>query len=217
MSSFEVIRPLVRSFSTRQLSSCAAHVKSGGHAALWDPSNGKAWLVTPVPNADDPQCLHHAAMMDVRKVRWVQPTKGPLKGIALTLVQPRYHWILKDRTLRDANYKGSKRRIQLDCLACGACCHHMEVPLEDDDMIRFKNAGRHDLLKSPHVVRRKGKLFLPVHRKHGRCHKLGEDYACSIYEIRPDPCRNFPAGSEGCLFAREELHGWVDGLPSQHR
>ena len=48
----------------------------------------------------------------------------------------------------------------------------------------------------------RGRRVLRVVR--GDCvHLAGND--CVIYELRPDNCRAFPAGSEGCLGARAEI------------
>ena len=47
--------------------------------------------------------------------------------------------------------------------------------------------------------------------KDGRCQLLGPDKLCTIYEIRPENCRAFVAGSEACLSAREETLGLRDG------
>jgi hypothetical protein len=43
------------------------------------------------------------------------------------------------------------------------------------------------------------------------CRHLRRDKRCAIYELRPDSCRLFPAGSECCLYSREEELGIVDG------
>ena len=45
-----------------------------------------------------------------------------------------------------------------------------------------------------------------------RCHHLKRDNRCGIYELRPHPCSEFPAGSECCLYAREDVLDVYDGL-----
>ena len=101
---------------------------------------------------------------------------------------------------RDSALPESMTLETLDCRACGACCRDNDVLLGKDDFARWRAAGRSDL-EAPEFLRaRKRKLrVLPS----GDCvHLRGND--CGIYEVRPDNCRAFPAGSECCLFARDE-------------
>ena len=44
---------------------------------------------------------------------------------------------------------------------------------------------------------------------------LESDNRCGIYTIRPHACSEFPAGSECCLFAREDILKIHDGVPPQ--
>lgn len=97
-----------------------------------------------------------------------------------------------------------------DCQQCGACC-----------VDYFGTAGHIPL--TPAEARRLRRLGLPVVAWHGqqllgtRPHDgpggatccaafagaVGGDCACAIHPERPRPCREFEAGSAGCLFARE--------------
>jgi hypothetical protein len=79
------------------------------------------------------------------------------------------------------------------------------------DIERFRQGGRHDLLARPYSRRTDGKLVLTLLRNKA-CRHLGRDNKCGIYALRPDACSSFPVGSECCLFAREEELGVYDGV-----
>src|SRR5262249_40869446 len=115
------------------------------------------------------------------------------------------------RAERDSVFPGPTRTMILDCLACGACCKENEVVLEDEDLERFAGAGRTELARRPLARRRKDGRLVLVLLKNKRCRHLGGDNRCGIYPIRPNACSEFPAGSECCLFSREEELGIVDG------
>jgi hypothetical protein len=77
---------------------------------------------------------------------------------------------------------------------------------------RFKDAGRGELAKPPFAKRNSdGRMVLTL-LANKRCRHLKRDNKCGIYELRPHPCSEFPAGSECCLFAREDVLGLYDGL-----
>lgn len=211
MSVTEVVRPVVRSFKSHFIKQCAAHVRKGGHGVLWENDN-RAWLITPVPDDADPLDLALFAIFDMRKQRFERVEKGPLAGLARTLVAPRFHWIVKGRAHRDSVHPGSTRIMRLDCLECGACCIDNEVTLTDEDEARFVAGGRPDLMSPPYARRRDGVLMLSLVPKTKHCKQLQKDNKCKIYEIRPNPCREFPVASEGCLSAREQELNLFDGL-----
>jgi Fe-S-cluster containining protein len=100
--------------------------------------------------------------------------------------------------------------VELDCLACGACCKDNRVELDTVDIERFDAAGRADLARPPYAKRENGTVILLLRKDKG-CKHLGRDNACGIYPIRPDACSHFPVGSECCLSSREEELGIVDG------
>jgi Fe-S-cluster containining protein len=107
---------------------------------------------------------------------------------------------------------------QYDCQSCGACCVHLGpydgnayVYLDKDEarrMLRLalrviENAlGSRCLAAAPH----EGAFGFPA------CvafeGELGGRCGCSVYEERPDVCRQFEAGSDLCREARERA-----GLP----
>lgn len=98
---------------------------------------------------------------------------------------------------------------QLDCLACGACCHGDEgwVPVgrEDDARVDATPAlARHVvLLRHGEYAKRSLRMV------DGACSALARDGGptrCTIYEDRPSLCRALQVGSPGCLSARR-AHG----------
>lgn len=75
--------------------------------------------------------------------------------------------------------------------------------VEANDLIRFRRAGRHDLATrlAP------GHFSLPAlpTDDSGRCVYQGtleHTHDCSIYELRPQACRDFEAGSPECVAVR---------------
>jgi uncharacterized protein len=209
-----VIRPVVRSFKAAFARECAAYVQAGGHGVYWyEPK--RARLVQPVPDETHPADLSLFSILDIGKKRWTVEKSGPFKGLATVLVPPAENWIVKRRAARDAGFRGPRRKTQFDCLECGACCKDNEVILFSDDVERFREAGRTDLLKPPFSRRTDGKLVLTLLPKSDRCHHLKRDNKCGIYTIRPDACSSFPVASECCLYARESELGLVDGLPPE--
>jgi Fe-S-cluster containining protein len=100
--------------------------------------------------------------------------------------------------------------MHLDCRTCAACCRNNRVELVRKDVARFRAAGREEFLRSPFTRKDGGKLVLRLLRS-GDCRHLRADRLCAIYEERPEACRTFPPGSEGCLFSREEELGVSDG------
>ncbi|RYZ64154.1 MAG: YkgJ family cysteine cluster protein [Proteobacteria bacterium] len=205
-----VARPVVRSFSIRHSRECAAWVKQGGHAVLWEKP-GRGMLVLPVPDESDPADLSLFSILDLGKRRWKVPAEGPLRGLATCLVPKDCNWIVQRRIDRDSQHESPTREIEIDCLECGACCEDNEVLIFDVDEKRFAEAGRLDLLKPPYTRRTDGKLVLTL-LKNKKCRHLASDNKCGIYTFRADACRDFPVASECCLYARELERNLYDGV-----
>lgn len=204
-----VQRPVVRSFKRKFAKEAARWVSRGGHAIVWDAPK-RAWLVFSPPPDDDESDLGEWAVLDLGKQRWSLPENGVFRGLAVTLV-PRQHVDIVERWIeRDSVWPGPKRKMKLDCLACGACCRDNEVSVLEQDIERFRAAGRMDLLAKPYARQRDGKLMLTL-LKNKDCRHLAADNKCGIYAVRPDACSTFPVASECCLFAREEEMGIYDG------
>jgi hypothetical protein len=207
-----VARPVVRSFQPPFFDSAAAWVKARGHAVVW-LSPRKARLVFPDPPDGDPHDLGWWSVLDLGRLAYRVATKGTFAGMAYIRVPHDCYGIVRDRIVRDSIHPGPTRDLDLDCLACGACCRDNRVELEDADVARFEAAGRRDLARAPYARRDDGAIVL-VLRRDKRCRHLGDDNKCGVYAIRPDACSTFPAGSECCLSSREEELGIVDGATS---
>jgi hypothetical protein len=86
-----------------------------------------------------------------------------------------------------------------DCLACGVCCFstlESYVPVSGDDYERIGEAAA----RLVHFVG--NKAFM--HLFEGHCAALDvragpRRYSCSIYERRPETCRDLGQGSRACL------------------
>lgn len=77
----------------------------------------------------------------------------------------------------------------MDCRACGgACCETIIVPLSSDEDT--------DRWVSLHGTRLDARVALDC-----RCSKLDTEGRCSIYDERPQLCRDFPVGSSACYDA----------------
>jgi hypothetical protein len=92
----------------------------------------------------------------------------------------------------------------VDCQACGACCreayHSVTVSVRDPVV-----------WQEPDLIVRHGHRF-EIRREGERCAALNvaapgsvPRYACTIYDNRPNPCRQFAAGGRHCLDARRRV------------
>ncbi len=91
----------------------------------------------------------------------------------------------------------------VDCHACGACCreayHSVTVSVRDPVVWR-----------EPALIVRNGHRF-EILREGARCAALAvapdgpTRYSCTIYENRPQPCRDFAANGRHCLDARRRV------------
>jgi uncharacterized protein len=197
-----VVRPVWRRYAAEYVKNAAAWVRSGGHAVVVErPSRMRLVL-----GVDDEGKLTEQglwAVLALEQQRASRAQKGPLRGLFTILVAPHARDAALDWCERDAGFEAPTRTLRLDCLECAACCHESNVILYDDDLERFRLAGRHDLLTKERLIRKKdGKLrlrFLPS----GRCPQLQNDNKCNVYVARPFNCSVFPVGTEACLAARE--------------
>ena len=217
MGKERVVRPVVRAFRAGFEREAAAHVRAGGHAVVWDApagdsrkESGRARLVFGKPSPGDAGDLGHWSILDLGLARWLIVKRGPLRGLAFAWIPPDGIGIVEDRIARDSIHPHATRTMLLDCRECAACCRDNRVELKAPDVARFRRAGRPELARAPYVRRDGQKLVLRLLRSRN-CRHLTRDRSCAIYELRPDSCRSFPPGSEGCLFSREEELGVVDG------
>lgn len=80
---------------------------------------------------------------------------------------------------------------QIDCLACGNCCRTLQIVVDDRDIQRLARR----LATTP---RQFSKQYVETdnektqYLKATPCSFLGVDNRCSVYEDRPQACRDFP-------------------------
>ena len=96
------------------------------------------------------------------------------------------------------------------CTSCGACCSWCRV---DFSSYELDEAG--GTVPSGLAVEVNGTTarMRGTDDAQPRCRalrgRIGEQVSCFIYDERPDPCREFEAGSEACLRARRR-HGLAE-------
>jgi Fe-S-cluster containining protein len=209
-SAARVTRPVVRSFTKPHVARAIAWARAGGHAIWWETPS-RPLLVFRRPDRADIGDLGKWSLLDLELDRWTEPKAGPFRGLAFRRLPADVHDIVKNRAKRDAVHPGPTRTLRLDCLACGACCRDNEVILEDEDFTRLERAELAHLARAPWARRdRDGRVVLRL-AKDERCKHLARDNKCGIYEARPNACREFPMGSECCLWARYEELDIADG------
>jgi Fe-S-cluster containining protein len=188
-------------------------VRAGGHAAITHEGGGVDLLVGVDARGKITE-LGRWALLSIEIARWRRVKGGPAKGLATARLSPRYQGAVLDWCARDSMHEGPTRVLSLDCMDCAACCHDANVVLDEEDLGRWRDAGRADLTGRGYVRRaRDGKVTLRFAAT-GRCQHLGDNLLCGIYALRPDNCRAFVIGSEACLAAREETLGLRDGAPA---
>jgi Fe-S-cluster containining protein len=95
-----------------------------------------------------------------------------------------------------------------DCVACGRCCHHgpRTVTLLEADEVRL---GPERLARLT-VLHDRPPWFRFLRNDGERCAALDrttpDRHPCSIYDARPDGCREVEPGSPCCLEARRLGH-----------
>ncbi len=211
MATVRVIRPVVRSFQAPHAKRAATHVRAGGHALVWD-GQSRVRLVFRAPSGDRQRDLGYWSLLDLGGRRFQKEAAGPLRGLAVARVARGSVDLARTRAERDSVHPRATRAMRLDCETCGACCRNNRVRIERVDLERFATAGRPGLGKPPYTRKDGDKVVLRLLRSRD-CRHLRPDRRCAIYALRPDACRLFPPGSEGCLFSREVELGVVDGVP----
>jgi Fe-S-cluster containining protein len=105
-----------------------------------------------------------------------------------------------------------------DCTKCGACCvadydSPDYVHLLDQDLERLTDTEREQLVYVEQTFGQPQSSMKTCYdaRENCRCIALkgvvGEQVSCSIYERRPNVCRNFTAGDSICDYARQAAFG----------
>ena len=90
---------------------------------------------------------------------------------------------------------------KIDCLTCGNCCRTLQIVVDDRDIRRLATR----LGVTPRQFSEQFVGIAPDKTKHflsTPCTFLGADNACSVYEDRPQACRDFPYLHEDHFAAR---------------
>jgi uncharacterized protein len=204
-----IVRPIWRRFSARFLANAAAFVRDGGHAAIVR-DRGIVDLLLTVDEKGKITEQGQWALLAIEQQRWRRVVSGVARGLAAARASRNFADVVIDWCERDSGHRGPTRAIKLDCTTCAACCHDANVVLDEVDLERWRAADRRDLTAKSYVRRdADGRITLRF-AEGGRCQHLRDDKKCGIYELRPENCRVFPAGSEACLAAREDTLGLRD-------
>lgn len=97
------------------------------------------------------------------------------------------------------------------CQSCGACCAAFRVDFHPAELAGGAFSWGEGVPPAlavpltPALVRLKGTDAVPP-RCIALAGEIGEAVACTIYEERPSPCREFEAGHDACARARRR-HG----------
>ncbi|MDX1934512.1 MAG: YkgJ family cysteine cluster protein [Capsulimonadales bacterium] len=80
---------------------------------------------------------------------------------------------------------------KIDCLTCGNCCRTLQIVVDEKDVRRLARrlgiTEKEFARKYVAVAEDRTKYFQAT-----PCPFLGEGNACSVYEDRPQACRDFP-------------------------
>ena len=91
------------------------------------------------------------------------------------------------------------------CLSCQAVCCKLPLEVRALDLVRLGLATEDEAAAPGRLgrrLRREGVvrsfraatgLYLLEQKPNGECRFLGADRRCTVYEIRPDTCRDFPS------------------------
>jgi len=93
---------------------------------------------------------------------------------------------------------------KIDCLQCAACCKTYSPRFKTPDVKRIsKHLGMKEstFIESYLRVDEDGDFVV----KASPCPFLGDDNACSIYDVRPSDCARFPYTDEDVIIKRQNL------------
>lgn len=78
-----------------------------------------------------------------------------------------------------------------ECVCCGRCCHQPFITVMDEEVERISGSAGIDAgdFVTRYLYREDGRWLM---RKEGACRFLGGDNRCTIWQDRPEICRDFP-------------------------
>ena len=80
---------------------------------------------------------------------------------------------------------------EIDCLQCANCCKTLQIVVDQKDIVRLAAHLKMNVaqfVRTYVVVAEDGVKLL----KSNPCALLGADNKCTVYEVRPQACRDFP-------------------------
>ncbi|MGZ3650650.1 MAG: YkgJ family cysteine cluster protein [Bdellovibrionota bacterium] len=92
-----------------------------------------------------------------------------------------------------------------NCTSCRAVCCKLPLEVRADDLVRLGLATEDEVSSPKRLGKRLVRLgvvrtfraatgfFMLEQQANGDCRFLGADRRCTVYEIRPDTCRDFPS------------------------
>ena len=120
----------------------------------------------------------------------------------------------RGNTAAKPSAKSAQSDAPLDCQACGACCCNSKENKAERYIDYVEVKPRDALSKRPEliaklcVINAKSETHLKLIGREQRCIALdgvlGEAVRCSIYDVRPKPCRTVEAGSDECHARRRD-------------
>lgn len=97
-----------------------------------------------------------------------------------------------------------KEELTYTCDQCGACCRTFCVRVSERDAEREPRIRNESIELQPWIQTRTWKYQIFPLPFHTGCCFLKPDNRCSVYETRPELCRDFQPGSDACQIARKE-------------
>ena len=94
-----------------------------------------------------------------------------------------------------------------NCLECGACCY-ADWDGPDYAHVTSEESAELEAAGHGHLLYRDGGALKTAYDTYGNCKcaaltgTLGGQVSCSIYDLRPQVCQRFTAGSAACHGAR---------------
>jgi Fe-S-cluster containining protein len=197
-----VERPLWKLFAPSEMAAAVRHARGGGLAVI----TRRTWSLLALGGDPEgnPPVMVEWAIQAIHCPHWIYDHVGPTRGLVRAPIPVRFREWAREWAERDRAFEGATHRFTLDCMTCAACCFENRVILSTTDLHRWGMAGRRDLFEKTKVWRRQRRL--PLLQADLGCVHL-DGLKCGVYELRPDMCREFVAGTENCLAARERKYG----------
>jgi Fe-S-cluster containining protein len=110
----------------------------------------------------------------------------------------------KNKVLKQLPQLHDEAFEQVNCLQCAACCKNYSPRFKTPDVKRIsKHLGMREsvFIETYLRVDEEGDFVV----KASPCPFLGNDNACSIYDVRPSDCHRFPYTDEDVFIKRQKL------------